>query len=346
MSKRIGSIILGGTGFGAGELMRLLLVHPDVEVIGAVSGSSSGKKIGDFHPQLKGFFDTEFLNEIPDAASLSKYESICIFSALPHGASGSTVAALAARPPHPHTTIVDLSGDLRLKNDAAHEKWYGKNEETESIRKQAIYSLPEISKSSIKGARVISNPGCLASASILALAPLVGALQISTCSISAITGSSGAGRSLSETTHHATRHANFGAYKIFNHQHEPEICEALSFNNINFVAHRAPISRGIFVTAFCETTEALSAAKAKSILSDFYAKAPFVRVVDQSPEIENVVGSNFCDIAVAVRDSSIVVMTAIDNLMKGMAGTAIQNMNLALGISETAGLWSPSLRPI
>lgn len=343
MSKKVGVVILGGTGFGAGELMRLLCSHPEVEVIGAVSSSSAGKLVSDFHPHLKGFYDVPLLEALPDA---SRYEKLCIFSSLPHGTSGATVASLLEEPPHKDLTIIDLSGDLRLKNSKIHEKWYGANPKTELARKMAVYSLPDVSKENIKGARLISNPGCLASATILALAPIVKCFDVIKTSVSAITGSSGAGRSLSETTHHAVRHANFGAYKVFNHQHEPEICEVLGISSLDFVAHRAPLSRGIYVTAFCQVKDSVSSDVLKSKIDEYYKSSPFVRVLESAPEIENVVGSNFCDVSYSVRENTIIAMSAIDNLIKGMAGTAIQNMNLALGFYENTGLNFPAMRPI
>lgn len=343
MSKKIGVIILGGTGFGAGELLRLLCAHPEVEVVGAVSSSSAGKLVSDFHPHLKNFYDVPLLDELPDT---SKYEKLCIFAALPHGTSGAAVTSLLAEPPHKNLTIIDLSGDLRIKNSSVHEKWYGSNPKSDPTRKLAVYSLPDISQSALKGAQVISNPGCLASAAILALAPVVKKFSPTKISVSAITGSSGAGRTLSETTHHAVRHANFGAYKVFEHQHEPEICEVLGISDIDFVAHRAPLSRGIYVTAFCDLNKKINADDLDSEVIKFYQNSPFVRVLKTPPEIENVVGSNFCDVYYSSRGSTIIAMSAIDNLIKGMAGTAIQNMNIAFGFPETTGLNFPAMRPI
>ena len=293
--------ILGGTGFGAGELLRLLIQHPKISVVGVVSRQEG--KISDYHPHLKGFFDEDLLPTIPNEAEL-------VFSALPHGTSKEALPA--------DKGCIDLSSDLRF---------------------DGFYSLPEFQKRDLTKERVVSNPGCLASATILAFAPIVGSAK--RISVIGATGSSGAGKGLNEATHHPVRHANMSPYKVFNHQHEEEIRSTLSFKNLDFVAVRAPMSRGILVTGFAE----LNIKVTEATYFDFYKESPFIRIVETA-EVENVVGSNFCDISIKLRDNTLFVAATLDNLIKGMAGTAIQNMNLMFGFPETMGLWVPSVRPV
>lgn len=293
--------ILGGTGFGAGELLRLLIQHPKVKVVGVVSRQEG--KISDYHPHLKGFFDEDLLQAVPDEAEL-------IFSALPHGTSKEALPS--------DKRCIDLSSDLRF---------------------DGFYSLPEFKRRDLRKERVVSNPGCLASATILAFAPV--AQYAKKISVVGATGSSGAGKGLNEATHHPIRHANMSPYKVFTHQHEEEIRSTLGFKNLDFVAVRAPISRGILVTGFAELSSKIS----EETYYDFYRDAPFIRIVETA-EVENVVGSNFCDISIKIRDNTLFVASTLDNLIKGMAGTAIQNMNLMCGFPETTGLWMPSVRPV
>lgn len=293
--------ILGGTGFGAGELLRLLVNHPKVEVVGVVSRQSG--KVSDYHPHLRNFYDLELIGYIPEKTDL-------VFSALPHGSSKDALPK--------DKRCIDLSSDLRF---------------------EGFYSLPEVSKRELSNEKIVSNPGCLATATILAFAPIVKFAK--KISVIAATGSSGAGKGFTETSHHPVRHANMSPYKVFTHQHEREIREVLKFDSLDFVGVRAPMSRGILVTGFAE----LNSSASVDLYKNFYKDAPFIRIVEIA-EVANVVGSNFCDISVNIRDNTLFVASAIDNLIKGMAGTAIQNMNLMFGLPETLGLWIPSMRPI
>jgi N-acetyl-gamma-glutamyl-phosphate reductase len=293
--------VLGGTGFGAGELLRLLVQHPKVEVVGVVSRSEG--KVSDYHPHLRGFYDFKLTQRIPDEAEL-------IISALPHGTSKESLPT--------DRRCIDLSSDLRF---------------------DGYYSLPEVSRRSLREERIVSNPGCLSSATILAFAPVANLAK--KISVIGATGSSGAGRSLNDATHHPIRHSNMSPYKVFTHQHEEEIRFILGFKELDFVAVRAPLSRGILVTGFAELKEEVS----EELYKNYYKNSPFIRIVETA-EIENVVGSNFCDISIRVRGSTLFVACALDNLIKGMAGTAIQNLNLMYGFPETMGLWAPSVRPV
>jgi N-acetyl-gamma-glutamyl-phosphate reductase len=354
MTTGIQAAILGASGYGAAELLRLLTQHPSIEVAAVTSTSKSGQPIDQVHPHLRGFYDLKVAGAL-DLDRLLDAERVVLFSALPHGVSGSTLGALLESldgdPRIERLAVVDLSGDLRLDDLAAHERYYPKSPPLPQLRRTFVYGSPELFRDELRGAHRVANPGCLASASILAAAPLATLKLSAPMIIDAKTGSSGSGSSLKATTHHPTRHANFRAYKPLDHQHEPEIRQALERvggepTETSFVAQSMDATRGIFVTVHLTLAEPSDGDTLRERYENFYADSPFVRLVDQSPELQDVVGSNFCDLAVACRGRQVIAMAAIDNLIKGMAGTAIQNANLMCGLPETTGLWTPSLRPI
>lgn len=351
--ERIHIAILGGSGYGAGELLRLLCQHPRASVVTVTTTSQIGRAIAEVHPHLRGFYELRMTEAVILDELLSGSRGV-VFSALPHGHSGPAIDALMRaaeqRGRSDGLTVIDLSGDLRLRDASTHRMYYPESAELPARRAAAIYGLPELGREGLRNARLIANPGCLASAAILALAPL--ARQLSgPVAIDAVTGSSGSGRELKETAHHPTRHADYRAYKPLRHQHEPELLQALGDplgNRIaaSFVAHSMDCARGIHVTAHATLAEPASLPDMVARYRRFYAASPFVRIGEEPPTLQGVVGSNFCDLFVACRDRQIVVMAALDNLVKGMAGTAIQNMNLACGLPETMGLWMPSFRPV
>jgi N-acetyl-gamma-glutamyl-phosphate reductase len=348
--KPVHAAILGASGYGAGELLRLLVQHPQVEVVSVTSTSRAGEEIQVVHPHLRGFYDLTIAEHL-NRQRLLDAEHAVIFSALPHGASGVALDTLLGELNAPHVKAVDLSGDLRLKDAAVHQLAYSQSPLLPERRAEFVYGLPELNREQICAARWIANPGCLAAAAILAAAPLVGWDFRGPLVVDAKTGSSGAGRTLKETTHHPTRHADFRAYKPLAHQHEPEILQALGDPRgqrieLSFVPQSMSVARGIFATVHATLAKPTDAETLAERYGQFYAGCPFVRVVPGSPALEDVVGSNFCDVGIAVRGRQVVAMSAIDNLVKGMAGTAIQNMNLMCGLPETTGLWTPSLRPV
>lgn len=357
MNKPIHIAILGGAGYGAGELLRLLTQHPQCEVVAVTSGSQAGAKIADVHPHLRGFYETELSASLP-ISRLARAEHVVLISAQPHGTSATSLAAAmqeiqvqAGWDVMKRVRGIDLSGDLRLKDATLHAAHYPGVPELPELRAGAVYGLPELNREAIRSAKVISNPGCLATAAILAAAPFVTADLRDTVAIDAKTGSSGSGRQLKDTTHHPTRHADFRAYKPLSHQHEPEIRQAWGDApgarvETSFVAQSMDAARGIFVSVHATLTDAVSPAAMQEKYRGFYAGSPFVRIVDESPALQNVVGSNFCDVSVTTRGRQVLAFAAIDNLVKGMAGAAIQNMNLMCGLPETTGLWQPSLRPV
>ncbi|MBS1785499.1 MAG: N-acetyl-gamma-glutamyl-phosphate reductase [Acidobacteria bacterium] len=318
------ALILGASGYGGGELLRWLIQHPHLGALKGTAHSHAGKPFHAVHPNLRGLVEGTFDPE-PDWAWLARSECPVLFSALPHG-------ELAARLPGfeaewvklglaKRLTIVDLSTDFRWK-----EGW--------------IYGLSEWRPERLKGARRIANPGCFATAIQLALLPLAG-LNPDFVAVSAITGSSGSGAHASEGTHHPTRANDFRAYKTLQHQHEAEVRTTLHAEgwspDLAFTPHSAPLVRGLFATAQMrldgELPETELRARFESALP-----GPFVRLVEGSPRVAAVAGSAFADIGLAMKGRTLSVMVALDNLGKGMATQAIQNLNLALDYEPLAGL--------
>jgi N-acetyl-gamma-glutamyl-phosphate reductase len=354
MTRPIHAAILGASGYGAAELLRLFTQHSAVEVVAVTSTSQVGEPVARVHPHLRGFYDLAITGAI-DYERLLAGRHVVVVSTLPHGASAVAIDRLLSDVPkdgeRQRLRVIDLSGDLRLSDIRLHEQTYPETPALPEHRAAFVYGLPELFRERVRTARCVANPGCLATAAILAAAPLTGSGFTGALVIDAKTGSSGSGRQLRDTTHHPTRHADFRAYKPLAHQHEPEILQALGDPHgerikVSFVAQSMDTARGIFVTLHLTGPQPESAAALARRYREFYADSPFVRVVDESPTLQDVVGSNFCDIGVATRGRQIVVMAALDNLVKGMAGTAIQNMNLMCGLPETTGLWMPSLRPL
>lgn len=350
MKKPIHAAILGASGYGAGELLRLFVQHPQVDVVSITSTSQAGQPIHAVHPHLRGFYALPVTERI-DRERLLAAEHAVVFSTLPHGASGPALDRVLREFDAPHVKAIDLSGDLRLQDARRHAQAYPESLLLPERRREFVYGLPELNRERIKTTRNVANPGCLASAAILAAAPFVGPEFRGPLVIDAKTGSSGSGRTLKETTHHPTRHADFRAYKPLDHPHEPEILQALGDPlgeriDLSFVPQSMAVSRGIFATVHAALPEATDTQTLMSRYEQFYAGAAFVRIVEGSPTLQDVVGSNFCDIGVAVRGRQVIAMSALDNLVKGMAGAAIQNMNLMCGLAETTGLWTPSLRPV
>ncbi|MDE2069870.1 MAG: N-acetyl-gamma-glutamyl-phosphate reductase [Gammaproteobacteria bacterium] len=345
---RVAAYILGGSGYGGGELLRLLSQHPQVQSICAVSRRHAGEPFWKTHPNLYRMVDGKFEAE-PDWSALSEAEHAVVFSAMPHFELAQQLPVLAkAWAKHglaERLTLIDLSGDFRLDSAAEFERACGKPHPYPQALGTFVYGLPEWQKDKIKGAKRIASPGCFATTIQLALLPLAGLRDLGFIAVSAMTGSSGSGATPGETTHHPTRANDFRAYKVLSHQHEAEITRLLDTEgstgySLAFVPHSAPLVRGIFATVQLHPPAALglTAESLRKRYEDFYRDAPFVRLVEDTPRIVAVVGSNFCDIAVHEKHGNVVVMAALDNLVKGMAGQAIQDMNLGCQFFENAGL--------
>jgi N-acetyl-gamma-glutamyl-phosphate reductase len=339
--RTVRAAIVGGTGYGGMELLRLLLTHPQVKVTAITSRTETGA-VSDVHPHLRGFTKLAFTSA--RAVDLALDNDV-LFFATPHGVSAKESPAVLDA--SDTVKIVDLSGDFRLADAALYEQHYGKTHPHPERLGEAVYGAPECGRrADIAAARLVANPGCHALASLLALWPLSQAGLIDgRVSIASVTGSSGSGATPVQGTHHPERFANFKAYKPRHHQHVPEIVAALAGDaRLDFVPHSGPFARGIHTTVFVPLRRGEGAeAAAAAAFAQLYGHEPFVRLVSGTPELRAVVGSNFADVAVLAEDGVAVVMDAIDNLGKGMAGTAVQNMNLLCGLDETAGLRHPGL---
>jgi len=336
--------IFGGSGYGGAELLRILLQHPHADIQFVTANEHAGKAVSEVHKNLLGLTDLQFVKAPESFESLNDPD--CVFFALPHGQAMEIAPRLPA-----HVKVIDLSGDFRLSDAEVFAKHYGREQTAMDAQSQFVYGLTETNREAIKSATRIANPGCFATATLLGLAPLV-ANHLLTCRVivDAKTGSSGSGAKPAANTHHPQRSTSFYAYKPFTHQHVPEIEQELRSigewdNELVFMTHSLPVARGIFASIYCELKNELSAADARAIFADFYRDSFFVRFVDGSPDINWVKTTNFCDIGFASRGRQLVVFSAIDNLVKGAAGQAVQNMNLMFGLDEKTGLMLVGTNP-
>lgn len=342
--------IYGGTGYGAGELLRLLAHHPDVRVVSINSRTQAGELVTDTHPHLLGFYEgLRFSSEL-DIDAIKEHPHRFIISALPHEVSGKTVEALEPTRSLLNMKLIDLSGAHRLTTTESHEAFYPKTPRSEELTAQFTYGLTELSREAIITATHIANPGCLATASILSLAPIANLIKPTFIAYDTKTGSSGSGRELKEGTHHPTRHSSYTAYKPLSHQHLPEVSACLQQVGLqncetSFIAQSLPIARGIYVTTHIHNKTELPKEKIIEAFQQFDATNRFFRFRNTPPHLQPVLGTNFCDVSVAIEGKKLIVMTAIDNLVKGMAGQAIQNLNLMCGLPEERGLMIPGTRP-
>ena len=333
--------IFGGSGYGGSELLRILLFHPNVELVFVTANEQAGKPIGEVHRNLNGLTQLSFIKE-PERLD----DVDCVFLALPHGQAMDIVPKLPN-----NVKAIDLSGDFRLRDQAVFEKHYKQSHTAMDSQAEFVYGLTETNRDAIKQARLIANPGCFATATLLGLAPLVAnGLLSGRVIVDAKTGSSGSGAKAAANTHHPQRMNSFYAYKPFTHQHVPEIEQELGHvgdwtNELVFMTHSLPVARGIFASIYAELKRELTEDELRNIFNDYYRGSFFVRLVNGSPDINWVKTTNFCDIGFAARGRQVVVFSAIDNLVKGAAGQAVQNMNLMFGIDEKTGLVMAGTNP-
>ena len=339
---RIG--IFGGSGYGGSELLRILLFHPNVEVAFVTANEQAGKAVSEVHRNLNGLTKLIFTSAPEDLSTLNNVD--CVFLALPHGQAMDVVPKLPST-----VKAIDLSGDFRLRNQEEFERHYKQPHTAMGAQSDFVYGLTETNRESIKQARLIANPGCFATATLLGLAPLVAHDLIDgRVIVDAKTGSSGSGAKAAANTHHPQRMNSFYAYKPFTHQHVPEIEQELKSvgdwtSELVFMTHSLPVTRGIFASIYVEAKKPLNETELNSLFTDFYRDSFFVRLVKGSPDINWVKTTNFCDIGFATRGKQLVVFSAIDNLVKGAAGQAVQNMNLMFGLEETTGLMLVGTNP-
>ncbi|RXM41138.1 N-acetyl-gamma-glutamyl-phosphate reductase [Chryseobacterium sp. CH21] len=319
MKKTVG--IIGANGYTGSELIRLLAFHPHVTLSFLYSRSNSGTRISDLYPDLTTVCEMVLTDKSEDVDIL--------FLCLPHKESQNW---LTQNPVKDETLVIDLGNDFRLDGNFGNRDF--------------IYGLPEINKKQLTGAKSIANPGCFATAIQLALLPLAGKGVLNEVFTTGITGSTGAGQSLQATTHFTWRNDNVSAYKTLTHQHVDEILQQLiSFNNkevtLNFVPWRGDFARGIFTSSMMKTD--LTLEEIEQLFQDFYAEEPFVTVSSRAVDLKQVVNTNRCVIQIEKSGNVVVIHSAIDNLLKGASGQAVQNMNLAMNWEENAGL---NLKPI
>lgn len=349
---KIDAVILGASGYGGGELLYWLSRHPAVRSLRGTSRNLSGKLFSTAHPNLRSVVDGRFESQI-DWQDLARSEQPVIFSALPHGELAGRLrkleSAWSSAGIAGHMVLVDLSADFRVSDPRTFRQLNGFEHPCPELLLQFVYGLPEWNGAAIKGAKRIASPGCFATALQLALLPLRG-LQIDFLAASAVTGSSGSGVSPIFGTHHPSRANDFRAYKILTHHHTAEVEMAMAACNIHgklgFVPHSGPFVRGIFVTLQFENVDGLDLPGLRARVASTFEGCPFVRIVEGSPRVIAVAGTNFADVGVATNKNTSAIMVAIDNLGKGMAGQALQAMNVALGLSEATALWQPGRFPI
>jgi len=339
--SRVKVAVIGTTGYGGGELIRILHNHP-IFRIHSIHSTREEMPITEEFPHLENIFE-DSLKKV-DSEKIAE-EAELVFLATPSGVSGKLAQQFYGK----DIQVVDLSGDLRIKNAEEYQKWYKHDCVNEETLADAVYGLSEWNRENILNARLLANPGCYPTAALLGLGPVVaaGLIEPTGIIIDGKSGVSGAGKSLSKTTAFAEMNDNFRIYKVNQHQHIPEIEQQLKLwdghiTPVTFSTHLIPITRGIMTTTYVQLKKELTTAEVIELYQETYLNHPFVRVrkENQYPSVKEVCGSNFCDIGLNVdqRTGRLTIVSVIDNLMKGAAGQAVQNANLMNGIDEKAGL--------
>jgi len=336
--------IINVTGYVGAELARLLYQHPQVELVTVTGRSAAGQKLGDVSPNFAG------TNYIIKAELDSKID--IAFSAMPHKSSVDLVPSLLKQ----GIKVVDASADFRLKNAGEYPKWYGFTHPSPELLREAVFGLPELHREEIASASLVANPGCYSTSAVLALAPIVKeGLIHPDIVVDSKSGVSGAGRTLSLTTHYSEADENVLAYSLEGHRHLPEIEQELKTLNpsfspsITFVPHLVPMTRGILSTCYAKLADSrrLTADSLKQLYREFYKHAPFVQITTKPPHTKHAWGTNFCLIYPTVdsKTDRLIVISCLDNLVKGGAGQAVQNMNLMFDLPETTGLEALAIYP-
>lgn len=344
--------IIGGTGYTGVELLRLLALHPQVDVAAISSRSESGRPVVDLFPSLRGQYDLVF----SDPAAIDFSQLDVVFFATPHGVAQASMAGILAQ----GVKVVDLSADFRIRDVQLWEQWYGQPHQSPELIDQAVYGLPETHRAQIQSAKLVACPGCYPTSAQLGLKPLLekpGLIQLDSIVINAASGATGAGRQASMGTIFSEIHDSVHAYKVDGHRHQPEIEQALSdiageAVGITFVPHLLPINRGIHTTIYADVAAegaGLTELALQELYEDSYANEPFVDVLPrgQQASTRSVRGSNYCRMAVhrPLNRNKIVITVVEDNIVKGASGQAVQNMNIMFGCDETLGLTAPAVAP-
>lgn len=330
--------ILGATGYTALEAIKLLLRHPDAKIVAVTSRQEGRPPISTIHPSLVGRLELPLEDLGPDEVGK---RADCVFSCLPHCASAEIVPQVLAA----GAKVIDFSADYRLDDAATYLEWYG-HEHPDAARLGAtVYGLPELFRSRIAGASLVANPGCYSTSAILPLAPLVksGLFHLDDVIVDSKSGVSGAGRSPKLMTHFPECNESMSAYNVGRHRHTPEIEQVIGRHagtrpEVIFTPQLAPMDRGILSTIYVRPKQPIAEAAVMKLLRDAYAGERFVRVVDHLPATKDTVDTNFCDITARVVRGRVLLISCLDNLVKGAAGAAVQNFNCVFGLPETAGL--------
>jgi N-acetyl-gamma-glutamyl-phosphate reductase len=341
--------ICGGSGYTGGELLRILSKHPEVEITGVTSQKSAGKFVAELFPHLRSYTNLVYQPLIKEEI-LKKAD--LFFMALPHGESQAAVDYFFQQ----GKMVIDLSADYRLRDAGTYSLWYKVPHAFQATLKKAVYGLPEIYRSKIKKSRLIANPGCYPTGAILGLLPAVKNMlvDLSSLVIDSKSGTSGAGRKADISAAYCEVNEGFKAYAVGTHRHTPEIEQEISLLSgkdviVNFTPHLLPVDRGILTTIYARLGKRISAGALEKIYRDAYLEEPFVRVLPDGmyPNIKNVRGTNYCDIGLKLneRTNTLIVVTAIDNLVKGASGQAVQNMNIMMGFEETLALDTLAVYP-
>jgi N-acetyl-gamma-glutamyl-phosphate reductase len=331
--------ILGGSGYTAGELIRILLRHSAAEIVAVTSRQEGTPLVSEHHRFLTGRIDLRCEPFAPDALVARGVQ--CAFGCLPHLVSMKTLPALLDR----GVRVIDLSADYRLRDPGAYAQWYGHHHEDLTHLAQAVYGLPEVYRDEIARAQLVANPGCYPQTAVLGLAPLVAgkSIDLGSIIIDSKSGVTGAGRTPSLTTHFPECNESVSAYKVGQHRHTPEIEQTLSdlageAVEVIFTPHLMPMDRGILTTIYATPRQPLTQAELMDVYRAYFAKAPFVRVVEHLPATKDSLGTNFLDVTVRIVRGRIVVLVCEDNLVRGASGVAVQNFNLMYGHDERAAL--------
>lgn len=341
--------IIGSTGYAGAELVRLLMGHKEAKIVWYGSRSYIDQNYASIYRNMFELVDAKCMDD--NMAELAKQADV-IFTATPQGLCTSLVNEEILE----NTKIIDLSADFRIKDVATYEHWYGIEHKAPQFIEEAVYGLCEINREDIKKARLIANPGCYPTCSTLSIYPLAkeGIIDVNSIIIDAKSGTSGAGRGAKVANLYCEVNENIKAYGVANHRHTPEIEEQLSYASgkdvlLNFTPHLVPMNRGILITAYANLTKDISEDEIREIYAKYYKDEYFVRVLDkgETPETRWVEGSNFVDVNIKVdpRTKRVIMMGAMDNLVKGAAGQAVQNMNLLFGLDEKEGLMQPPMFP-
>lgn len=331
--------IIGGTGYTGGELARLLSIHPDVEIAAMTSRKNAGRPVAESHPYLRGYVDLDFTERISDTKDLD-----LVFVATPHGVAMSEVPALLEQ----GIKAIDLSGDYRFHDAELYERWYGHHHTDAENLRRAVYGLPELFRERIRGADLVANPGCYATSAILAIAPLMrSGLVGESVVVDSKSGTSGAGMVPTDRTHHPNCATAVIPYSVGTHRHTPEIEAAVdmfagSHTSLTFVPHLVPVVRGILSDCYLDAKGDVSQEDVDRVYEAQYGRERFVHYV-RDPLSREVMGSNHAEVSSRVLGPKIVAFGAIDNLVKGASGQAVQCMNLMLNLDEAAGLDFPGL---